>query len=219
MAAKKDTEKIIDVKPIEIKRIKIRIAGDSPLIVHAWSTKAKQMMLDAQMGKTKTKAREKKNPVEDFIESLYWLEGKPEEPTEEAFVQAVQNGARWGFPVTAIKQAANSAAYRMGWVKNQMGLRGAYFIKGTDGDFAEIKGAIPEMREDMVRVGMGTADIRYRGEFSNWYMDLEIEYNANGDVSLETIINCINAGGFACGIGEWRPEKDGSFGMFHVAES
>lgn len=219
MAAKKDTEKIIDVKPIEIKRIKIRIAGDSPLIVHAWSTKAKQMMLDAQMGKTKTKAREKKNPVEDFIESLYWLEGKPEEPTEEAFVQAVQNGARWGFPVTAIKQAANSAAYRMGWVKNQMGLRGAYFIKGTDGDFAEIKGAIPEMREDMVRVGNGAADIRYRGEFNNWYMDLEIEYNANGDVTLETIINCINAGGFACGIGEWRPEKDGSFGMFHIAES
>jgi len=35
-------------------------------------------------------------------------------------------------------------------------------------------------------------------------------------MSLEQIINCINAGGYTVGIGEWRPEKDGNFGMFHV---
>ena len=27
----------------------------------------------------------------------------------------------------------------------------------------------------------------------------------------------INAGGYVCGIGEWRPERDGQYGMFHVA--
>lgn len=212
--AKKETT--IEIRPIEIKTLPIRIVGDSPLIVHAWSVKAKQMMLDAQMGKTKTKAREKKDPFDDFINSMYWLEGMPEKSTPEAFSEAVRNGARWGFPVGAIKQAANSAAYRMGWVKNQMELRGSYFLRTDDGEMAEIKGSIPEMREDMVRVGMGTADIRYRGEFKDWYMDFELEYNASGALSLEQIINCINAGGFACGIGEWRPERDGSFGTYHV---
>lgn len=209
-------ETTIEIRPIEIKTLPIRIVGDSPLIVHAWSVKAKQMMLDAQMGKTKTKAREKKDPFDDFINSMYWLEGMPEKSTPEAFSEAVRNGARWGFPVGAIKQAANSAAYRMGWVKNQMELRGSYFLRTDDGEMAEIKGSIPEMREDMVRVGMGTADIRYRGEFKDWYMDFELEYNASGALSLEQIINCINAGGFACGIGEWRPERDGSFGTYHV---
>lgn len=112
--------------------------------------------------------------------------------------------------------AANSAAYRMKWVKNQMELRGSYFIRTEWGDMAEIKGDTPIMREDMVRIGMGSADLRYRGEFRNWYIDCVLEYNANGAMSLEQIINCINAGGYVCGIGEWRPEKDGNFGMFHV---
>ena len=215
MAAKK-TETAIEIRPLEIKTIPVRIVGDTPLIVHAWSEKAKRMMLETQMKLTKTKAKEIRDPYSDFVNSLYWLEGKPEEDTPKAFDEAVKNGARWGFPVGAIKQAANSAAYRMGWVKNQMELRGSYFLRTKDGDIAEIMGSVPVMREDMVRVGMGTADLRYRGEFSPWHMDFELQYNASGNLTLEQILNCINAGGFVCGIGEWRPEKDGSNGKFHV---
>jgi hypothetical protein len=215
MATKKETE-VIEIRPLDIKRVKVRIVGDTPLIVHAWSEKAKRQMLEAQMKTTKTKAKEVRNPFDDFIQSLYWLEGKPEESTEEAFKEAVKNGAKWGFPVGAIKQAGNSAAYRMGWVKNQMALRGSYFLETEYGDMAEIQGSIPEMREDMVRIGMGSADLRYRGEFKNWYMDMTLEYNASGDMTLEQILNVINAGGYTCGIGEWRPEKDGFNGKYHI---
>jgi hypothetical protein len=81
---------------------------------------------------------------------------------------------------------------------------------------AEIKGSIPEIREDMVRIGMGSADLRYRGEFKNWHMDLVIEYNSGGNLTLDQIVNVINAGGYIVGIGEWRPEKDGTFGRYHV---
>lgn len=215
MATKKETE-VVEIRPLDIKRVKVRIVGDTPLIVHAWSEKAKRQMLEAQMKTTKTKAKEVRNPFDDFVQSLYWLEGKPEESKEEAFEEAVKNGAKWGFPVGAIKQAGNSAAYRMGWVKNQMQLRGSYFLQTEYGDMAEIKGSVPEMREDMVRIGMGSADLRYRGEFKNWYMDMTLEYNASGDMTLEQILNVINAGGYTCGIGEWRPEKDGSFGKYHI---
>lgn len=215
MATKKETE-VIEIRPLDIKRVKVRITGDTPLIVHAWSEKAKRQMLEAQMKTTKTKAKDVRDPYDDFIQSLYWLEGKPEESTPEAFEAAVNNGAKWGFPVGAIKQAGNSAAYRLGWVKNQMQLRGSYFLQTEFGDMAEIKGAVPEIREDMVRIGMGSADLRYRGEFKNWYMDMTLEYNASGDMTLEQILNVINAGGYTCGIGEWRPEKDGSFGKYHI---
>ena len=216
MAAKKTDTPVIEIRPLDIKTIPIRIVGDTPLIVHAWSEKAKRQMLEVQMRSTKTKAKEVRNPVADFIGSLYWLEGKPEEATEEAFSKAVENGARWGFPVTAIKQAGNSAAYRMSWCKNQMELRGSYFLKAADGELAEIKGSAPIMREDMVRIGQGTADLRYRGEFSVWYMDLILEYNASGNLGLEQIMNVIAAGGYVTGIGEWRPEKDGVNGRYHV---
>lgn len=216
MAAKKETQELVQIKPLEIKSVPIRIVGDTPLIVHAWSEKAKRQMLEAQMKTTKTKAKEVRNPYDDFIQSLYWLEGKPEESTPDAFEEAVKNGAKWGFPVGSIKQAGNSAAYRLAWVKNQMSLRGSYFLNTEWGDMVEIKGCIPEMREDMVRVGMGSADLRYRGVFQNWYMDMNLEFNASGDMTLEQIINVLNAGGYTTGIGEWRPEKDGSFGKYHI---
>ena len=207
----------IEIKPIEIQKTTIRVVGDTPLIMHAWSEKAKREILDKQMKKTKASAKQAKSPVEDFIRSMYWLEGFPEEMSEDGFEEAIRNGARFGFPVTAFKQAAISAAYRMGWTKDKMSMRGAFFIDGDENQMVEIFSDVPVIREDMVKVGMGTADIRFRGEFRNWYAELTVSYNKNGQYSLEQIINIINAGGYVCGIGEWRPERDGQYGMFHVA--
>lgn len=207
----------IEIKPIEIQKTTIRVVGDTPLIMHAWSEKAKREILDKQMKKTKASAKQAKSPVEDFIRSMYWLEGFPEEMSEDGFEEAIRKGARLGFPVTAFKQAAISAAYRMGWTKDKMSMRGAFFIDGDENQMVEIFSDVPVIREDMVKVGMGTADIRFRGEFRNWYAELTISYNKNGQYSLEQIINIINAGGYVCGIGEWRPERDGQYGMFHVA--
>ena len=184
MAANKK-EEIIDIRAIDSKQVKIKIVGDTPLIVHAWSEKAKRMMLEAQMKATKTKAKDIRDPYDDFINSMYWLDKKPAESTPEAFEAAVQAGAKWGFPVGAIKMAGNSAAYRNGWVKNQMQLR-------------------------------GSADLRYRAEYQNWSMEMILEYNASGEMTLEQIVNVINAGGYSVGIGEWRPEKDGDFGRYHI---
>ena len=240
MATKK-AESIVEIRPIEMVETKIHIVGDSPLIMHAWSAKAKREILEKEIGATKTKAREPKNPIEDFAASMYWLTPMPEEFTAESMEESLY-GAKFGFPVTAFKQAAISAAYRMGWVANMTSLRGAFFIEpdatayyggDLEVDFNKkkvnvipnvlrkeqlvtIQSDAPEMREDMVRVGMGSADIRYRGEFSNWSADLNIRFNANGQYSLEQIVNIINAGGSVCGVGEWRPEKDGQYGMFHV---
>lgn len=218
MAAKKNDTEIIEIKPIEIVTTTIRIEGDTPLIMHKWSEKAKKMILDKQTKATKSKAHEAKSPVEDFIDSMYWMEHEPSDKTESGFEEAVANGARWGFPVTAIKQATISAAYRNGLTRDMVSLRGAFFIDGEGPDvLSEVKGCVPEMREDMVRVGMGVADIRFRGMFTKWYMDLSIRFNKNGVYTLDQLINLINLGGFSCGIGEWRPEKDGQFGMYHVA--
>ena len=213
MATKK--EEVVEIKPLDIKEIPIKIVGDTPLIVHAWSEKAKRQMLEAQMKTTKTKAKEIRDPYSDFINSMYWLTEKPES-TPEAFEKAIKNGAKFGFPVGAIKMAGNSAAYRLGWVKNQMGLRGSYFLKTEFGEYAQIISEKPVMREDMVRIGMGSADLRYRAEFNKWSMNLILEYNASGEHTLEQIINVLNAGGYVCGLGEWRPEKDGNYGRFHI---
>jgi hypothetical protein len=234
-------KELISITPIEKKLVQLRIVGDSPLITHCWDVKAQRQILESEMG-IKRVGKLKKNPYEDFASSMYWLNKMPETITKESLDEAIENDGRFGFPLTAVKQAAISAAYRMGWSKDKMSLRGAFFIKPeVDGYYTgdleisedqkqidiipnvfhnepmiEIKYEKLSMRRDMVKVGVGSADIRYRAEFDNWYADMTIDFNANGDKTIDQIMTMINAGGYICGIGEWRPERDGQFGMFHI---
>lgn len=210
MAKAKD--QVVNIPAINIKKFQITIVGDSPLIVHRFAEKARKELLDRAMQKAKA-GREAKEPVKEFIDSLYWLSDKPEKNTEEAFEKAIKTGARFGFPSIAFKAAAVAAGYRCGITKNMTVANGAFHI---DGELVEINGT-PEMREDVVRLsGIGSPpEIRYRGEFKNWEATFTVKYNASV-FSAEQIINLFNLGGFACGIGEWRPEKKGSYGMYHV---
>lgn len=225
MATKKASTEVITIKPVEKITAEITIVGESPLIVHAWSEKAKKEILDAQQGKKKGKKSDKRNPVEDFIRSLYWLDGMPEIPDgadeeecERIFLDAVSKGARFGFPAVAIKKAAVSAAYRQGYTKDKVSANGTFWLNGVDDpEFVVIESdEPPTMREDMVKIGMGTADLRYRAEFKHWKARCRISYIKDGVLSIENIINMINLGGFCCGLGEWRSEKGGISGAFTV---
>lgn len=182
----------IAIPPIEIKTYVLRIIGDSPLIMHAWSKKAKQEMLDKQMGKPRGK-KEPKNPQQDYEEAFYRTDdGKP------------------AFPTIAFKAAAVNASRQVDGLKMTF-LRGAFH---TVGELVEIEG-VPEMREDMVRIAMGTADIRYRPEFPEWACNLVVRVNSRA-MTVEQVIHLFNQAGFSSGVGEWRPERDGQYGMFHV---
>ena len=205
--AKEKVEQAISIPEIKIGTFEIMLTGESPLICHAWSEKAKKEMLDKQMKKATKPGKEAKDPWIDFCDSLYWLTPKPKYPTENDI-----KNARFGFPAVAFKSAAVDTCIK-GSDISKVAARGAFHI-GTD--MVEILGT-PTIREDMVRVGMGTADIRYRGEFREWKVIIPIRYNTNA-LSTEQIINLFNVAGFAVGIGEWRPQKDGSFGMFRVGD-
>lgn len=225
MAAKTQA---IEIKPINIKTVDFTLVGETPLIVHAWSHKAKQEMLDKQRGKKTNAKHAVKIPVNDFMDSLYWLTDKPEhgdsdDEALEVWKEAVSSGARFGFPVTGIKQAIITGAYRAGLDVKMTELRGLMFIEGaTDASTTDIAEIVtpnpPEMREDMVKVGgmSKTADIRYRPEFRYWEIPLRMRYHADGKYTIEQILNMIGYGGMYCGIGEWRPEKDGQNGMFSL---
>ena len=221
--------KVIEIHDIQLGHMDVTIVGTTPLIVHAWSEKAKRMMLETQR-KTKTGAKhDVKIPINDFMDSLYWLTEQPEHgrddmEAEANWANAVENDAKFGFPVTGIKQAVVSGSKRGGLDVVMAELRGTMFLQGatqaSTTDLAEIiTPAPPTMREDMVRVGGASksADIRYRAEFAEgWKIPLRITYVKGGKYSVEQLLNMFNYGGFVTGIGEWRPEKDGQFGMFRV---
>ena len=125
MAVKKETE-VITIPAIDIRTATITIKGDSPLIVHKWSEKAKKMMLDKQMKVATTKGHDAKDPFSDFVDTIYFLSGKPEHNTPEEFQKALENGAKFGFPAVGVKASAVSAGFRAGVTKNKVEMNGAF---------------------------------------------------------------------------------------------
>lgn len=221
MTAKQSSEKaatreVVELQKLNIKHVKLRIEGISSLIPHAWSSKAKQEMLDKQMKKAK-QAKQAKDPWMDYCESLYWLTPKPYNgkelpspgdktyPTEKDIKKA-----KFGFPAVGFKCSMVTAVTSMSNI-TKVAARQAFHI---DGEFVEIIG-YPVMREDTVRLQPGTADLRYRGEFKTWEADVTVSFNANV-FSADQIINLLSVAGFGVGIGDWRPEKNGDKGRFLI---
>lgn len=190
----------ITIPRLVLGQFTVTLVGESPLICHAWSTKAKRSMLDKQMKKAKG-AKEAKDPEEDFAASLYLL--------PEGVAYGKHQG--YGFPAVAFKAAAVDACSHVEGI-TKVEARGAFHITS---EYVEIMGE-PTPREDMVRVGMGTADIRFRAEFKQWHATVPILHNP-AVLSAEQIIHLFDLAGFAIGVGDWRPQKDGPFGRFHVA--
>lgn len=194
--ATKSNVTTLEIPQLNVQRIELVLVGDSELISHRWGEKAKAQMLAKQMKKAQPK-KEAKDPDADFRSSLY------EHPD-----------GGFGFPSVAFKAAAVSACSQVEGV-TKVNARATFHVNG---ELVKINGDEPRKREDMVRIAMGTADIRYRGGFVNWWCQLDISYNANV-LSPEQIINLFNTAGFGVGVGEWRPQKDGGYGRFHVADT
>ena len=190
------------VATIEITRIEravaeVPIVGMSPLIVHRFDEKAKEMMLQAQQTKTRAK-KAPKDPEADFLRSQHLL------PDGSA-----------GFPAVGFKAAIIGAARLFEGVK-MTELRPALFVAGEGPDqLVPIISDPPRMREDTVRLNGSTADLRYRAEYTEWSATLTVRYIPSL-LSLESVLALVDAAGLG-GIGEWRPSKSGGpYGTFQV---
>lgn len=186
-------EMAIVLPEINIQTFEIKLIGDSELIMHAWADKAIKQIQDKQGKKAKT-AKEARDPHQEYLDSMYQIDDDT-----------------YGFPTVAFKAAAVNACSQVEGV-TKVNARAAFHI---DGELLPIESDPPYMRTDMVRIGMGVSDVRYRGGFKNWTAIVPIKFNADV-LSAEQIINIFNLAGFGVGIGEWRPQKNGSYGRFHV---
>ena len=187
-----------ELQKIKVEQTTISISGLSPLIMHRWSEKARKEMLDKQMKKAVKK--EAKSPEEQYEASVYKMDD-----------------GRLGFPADAFKKAMIRGAKQIGLVMTDA--RTSFFVHGEyctrdDRELVPIMGEI-QPREDMVRLNGSKADIRFRGQVVTWSADLNISYNSS-ITSFDQIVNMLHAAGYGVGVGEWRPEKDGTFGRFEV---
>ena len=200
-----ETPTAISISRLERRTVEVVIVGTAPLIVHRFDQKAKQMMLDAQQGKAKAK-KAPKDPVADYEASRYRL---PD--------------GRDGFPAVGFKAAIVGATRLFDKQVTIVGTKQAIRVIG-EGPEQYVPLQYDEgdliMREDTVRIGMGTADLRYRAQYTNWSAVLIVQY-VPSQINIESIVALVDAGGIG-GVGEWRPSSPkgatGSYGTWEVSE-
>jgi len=208
-------DKSIVIPDLNLKTIQIEIIGTSPYISHSWSAKAKKQMRDKQMGKAKQGKHDIKNPEYDFLESLYWLTKKPysepDDVTPKNVDKFVKEG-KFGIPSVAFKSAFVRAATDVGQKMTDMRR-----LLHVNKELTEINGK-PTLHEDMVTVGRGSADLRYRGYFHEWSAIIEVEFNESL-INSENVLNLVRTAGYGVGVGDWRPEKNGQYGRFEIGKN
>lgn len=215
---KKSTESAPIVIPqIHTEVLRLDVRGISRLVSHAWDGKTKKQMLCNQMGQPVPK--EMRDPLSDYVGAFYPINAKklPEKPTKEQVEKWVRE-TRFGIPATAVKGAMVSAAGRFAKGLPMTEARGLFFVRGTrvgGDDLIEIKGEA-NMREDIVRLSNGSPDFRFRPEWPEWNMEIEIEFLPD-HISAEQIANLLNIAGFSVGVCEGRPEKKGCMGWGRFA--
>lgn len=189
----------ISVPEFKVAVAHVPIEGQTPLIAHNWSEKAKQQMRDKQQGKARVK-KEPKDPEAEYNAARYLLPDGTD-----------------GFPASGFKAAIVSGARLMEGV-TLVSLKQTIYVIGEGADQLvplEIDGP-PEMREDQPRIAMGTTDLRYRPQYWPWKATLRIRFVKTA-ISIEAIVALVRAGGMA-GVGEWRPSAPksltGSYGTF-----
>lgn len=188
-----------------VQTVKIPIVGISSLIMHKFSSKARKMMLDKQTKQAKT-AKAAKVPDEDYKGSMY-----------------VAEPDKWyGMPATSFKAAAVGACRLVDGLT--MTSSKLMFFVEPDGRTAEGDDLVkiigdPRMREDIVRLESGVADVRHRAEFVEWSAELTVTFNADA-LSVEQLVNLFSLAGEWVGIGDWRPSSpksaSGTHGRFRV---
>lgn len=232
--AKKDEKKKVQliVPKLELARIVVPIIGiEGPLVLHAWSAKAVALMLGRQMG-VEFSVREPKDPEYQYEQSLYrygdGLYGFPSTGLKSCLVEAAVDIStvskallRRSMFVRADGEEHRKFCFTIPAKLDKNGKileaeKPYGYVMRTP--LVELRGS-PSMRMDFVRLsGPGrTADIRFRGEFNEWEMDVEIEY-VKPLLTPQKIVSLMERAGKTIGLGEGRPEKktDMGWGRFTI---
>jgi len=208
--AEPKTEAVADIREIQIPELEMvqaimYVESISPLLMHAWSEKARKQLEDSQTGKAKQQ-REARDPDQEYRAACYVIPGKEGMPDWQP--------GKYGFPGTAFKHAF---LYGVGQLDDKRIPK----TKATgwlfpDDDIVPLRFSGITHRRD---IGRNPVQPIYRPQFNDWECDLHVSINAR-TITIEQAVSIMDLGLFMGGIGDWRPSapknKTGSFGRARV---
>lgn len=201
MAMGKKNSKTLQIPKQIIERFNVFVGGEF-LCVHRFGHKARQEILGRQTGKAKNR-REIRDPHYEYLASKY-----------------IEQTHLWdGAPCAAFRRGIIDAASFVEGV-TKVHLRGAVFIdkEGLDADglnILPIHAQSESMREDVVRLTNGNADLRFRACYTNWAVKLPVRLDPN-IITPEQLHHLVERSGFSIGLCEARPQKSGEWGQYTI---
>lgn len=210
-----DAQVFID--PINTLELRLKIAGTAPLVMNAFSEKAR-LQLQTQMStpqvKQKTKKqREPRDYEAEFINAHHYLK-------EDGAVGIPVNGLR----ACAIGACRLVPGVHMARAKLALALRADGWDKVDGQGLVRLESPAPPEQTIMhVRnkgaMGRTVVDLRCRPMWREWSAIITIRFDADW-ITAEHVINLFNRGGEQVGICEGRPNSPNSNGMgwgtFHI---
>lgn len=189
------------IEAIETRRVVIKVVGTSPLIMHRFSFKARQELLNPSPKKNASERATtlKHNPLEEYRECFY-RNRNAKSPALFHLPKGTVHGALASAALD-IPGATRASIERLTQVIGHIDLFG-----------------VPKLFMSMVRSSdiAKTPDVRTRPIFERWACKVEIEYKTN-PLTDNQVLNLLSAAGFLIGIGDWRRQKGGEYGAFRVA--
>lgn len=197
-----DDERIIELPPLRISRIRVHLRGLTPLLLNPFTAKATEMLLSKQQGKAAVAGN--KNADEEMAKRLIFT-----------------SKGTLGFPAMAFKKALISATSLIRGLKSTHVKQGVFMVcehhDEMGGPLVELDNSDPEKNEAHVRNATGVADVRVRPMLRHWscWVTMDIFDHA---LSVDAVVNLFRIAGNSVGIGDWRVEKNGDYGRFEVVE-
>jgi hypothetical protein len=214
---------LASIPGVKTSILRTLVIGTAPLLVHNFSHKARQKILDKQTGEA-VGGREKKDPIANFEASRYRLfdgtDGIPAGGLKACFVSGFDKAS--GVPMTKAKGAirviaddekASPPLVRILHPVEPEEIAAEEHHVGDDY-------RIPYCHEGMVRNETGVVDIRHRAMYWPWALFIAVEFLPSV-TSERQLMQAIAMSGFCNGQCEWRPgskeSKSGHLGTFRLA--
>lgn len=210
MAAKKVEVMEINLEQFNPKRVTISIVGDSDLVLNKMNSVIVRQLSDVR--NDKAKKIEKPNKWEEIITSVHWLNGNPDEYTEETFLDKLKNDSPC-ITTHGVKEMLKDTVYRTGIDKNKTKMGTNVNVIGyKGGNLIPVKFTEHYLNELLMSPQRGKPILARLNCFKGWSADIELEY-IDSVYSAEQLFNIMNVAGFGSGIGSSR---NADFGRFHV---